>query len=70
MMRVLIVGVGSRGGVAPYVGLGHRLQEGGCQVAVATHDTFADMVREAGLEWLRMSCDKESHRRAPFAHPV
>jgi UDP:flavonoid glycosyltransferase YjiC (YdhE family) len=63
-MRVLIVGVGSRGDVAPYVGLGQRLQRAGCQVAVATHDTFADMVREIGLEWRRLSGDSRSLIRA------
>lgn len=63
-MRVLIVGVGSRGDVAPYVGLGQRLQNAGCQVAIATHDTFADMVGEIGLEWRRLSGDSRSLIRA------
>jgi len=56
-MRVLIVAVGSRGDVAPYVGLGRRLQESGHQVAIATHENFADLVREVGLEWRRLSGD-------------
>jgi sterol 3beta-glucosyltransferase len=59
-MRVLIVGVGSRGDVAPYVGLGQRLQTAGCQVAIATHEAFADMVRETGLEWRELSGDPRS----------
>jgi sterol 3beta-glucosyltransferase len=59
-MRVLIVGVGSRGDVAPYVGLGHRLQESGCRVAIATHARFAAMVSEIGLEWRSVSGDTES----------
>jgi sterol 3beta-glucosyltransferase len=59
-MRVLIVGVGSRGDVAPYVGLGRRLQRAGCDVAIATHDTFAEMVGEIGLEWRRLSGDTRS----------
>jgi sterol 3beta-glucosyltransferase len=59
-MRVLIVGVGSRGDVAPYVGLGRRLHESGCDVAIATHDTLADLVRDAGLEWRRLSGDPRS----------
>ena len=49
-VRVLIVGVGSRGDVAPYVGLGRRLQDSGCDVAIATHATFAAMVGDAGSE--------------------
>jgi sterol 3beta-glucosyltransferase len=54
-VRILIVGVGSRGDVAPYVGLGQRLQGYGHQVAIATHEGFAGMVRGAGLEWRRIS---------------
>jgi sterol 3beta-glucosyltransferase len=54
------VGVGSRGDVAPYVGLGRRLQDAGCQVAVATHDTFAAMVGEVGLEWRWLPGDPRS----------
>ena len=60
----MIVGVGSRGDVAPYVGLGRRLQEAGCAVAVATHDTFAALVGEAGLEWRRLPGDPRSLIRA------
>jgi UDP:flavonoid glycosyltransferase YjiC (YdhE family) len=37
--------------VAPYTGLGVRLRTAGHQVAVATHDTFADLVTGAGLEF-------------------
>jgi sterol 3beta-glucosyltransferase len=68
-MRVLIVGVGSRGDVAPFVGLAQRLQQGGCQVAIATHETFADMVRETGLEWRRVSGDAQSLIRIMMRHP-
>jgi sterol 3beta-glucosyltransferase len=63
-MRVLIVAVGSRGDVAPYVGLGERLQQAGCQVAIATHDTFSDMVGGIGLEWRKLSGDPQSLIRA------
>jgi sterol 3beta-glucosyltransferase len=63
-MRVLVVAVGSRGDVAPYVGLGQRLQQAGCRVAIATHDTFADMVGATGLEWRRLSGDTRSLIRA------
>ncbi len=67
-MRVLIVGVGSRGDVAPFVGLGQRLQSGGCQVAIATHETFAGMVRAAGLEWRPVSGDAQSLIRIMMRH--
>ncbi len=58
--RVLIVGIVPRGDVAPYVGLGARLRRAGCEVTIATHDTFRDMVGAAGLEWRGVSGDIRS----------
>ncbi|NUS06960.1 MAG: hypothetical protein HOV97_30875, partial [Nonomuraea sp.] len=49
-MRVLIVAIGSRSDVAPYVGLGARLHAEGYDVAVAAHDPFRSLVEETGLE--------------------
>lgn len=49
-MRVLIVGVGTRGDVAPYVGLGVRLRADGHEVAVGAHAPYGGMVTGAGLE--------------------
>ena len=49
-MRILVVTAGSRGDVAPYTGLGQRLQQAGHQVAIAAHGPFADLVRRCGLE--------------------
>ncbi|MET7331984.1 glycosyltransferase [Nonomuraea sp. NPDC005650] len=49
-MRVLIVGVGTRGDVAPYTGLGARLREAGHRVAIAAHEPHAELVAGAGLE--------------------
>ncbi|MFI5495664.1 glycosyltransferase [Actinoplanes sp. NPDC051859] len=43
-MRVLIVTSGSTGDVAPYTGLGARLQAAGHDVTVATHEHFRDQV--------------------------
>ncbi|MFI9326955.1 glycosyltransferase [Kitasatospora sp. NPDC052868] len=56
-MRILIAAAGSRGDVAPFTGLGTRLQAAGHQVAVATHGTFADSVRAAGLEFRPLPID-------------
>jgi sterol 3beta-glucosyltransferase len=50
-MRITIVTAGSRGDVAPFTGLGCRLQQAGHRVAVAAHDRFADLVRASGLEF-------------------
>ncbi|WP_433361525.1 glycosyltransferase [Streptosporangium sp. CA-115845] len=49
-MRVLIIGVGTRGDVAPYTGLGVRLREAGHDVTIAAHDPYAPLVTDAGLE--------------------
>src|SRR3954463_16779823 len=57
LMRILIVTAGSRGDVAPYTGLGQRLQQAGPQVALAAHPRFAERVRGSGRE----------HRRLPGA---
>ncbi|MFI6088044.1 glycosyltransferase [Streptomyces sp. NPDC051218] len=50
-MRVLMAAAGSYGDVAPYTGLGARLREAGHDVALATQETFAPLVREAGLDF-------------------
>jgi UDP:flavonoid glycosyltransferase YjiC (YdhE family) len=50
-MRILIAAAGSRGDIAPYTGLGAELRRAGHEVALATTDTFAPSVREAGLEF-------------------
>ncbi|MFI6482714.1 glycosyltransferase [Nonomuraea sp. NPDC050663] len=49
-MRVLIVGVGTRGDVAPYTGLGARLRDAGHEVAIACHQAYGPLVTGAGLE--------------------
>ncbi|EPH39580.1 glycosyltransferase [Streptomyces aurantiacus] len=48
-MRILIAAAGSYGDIAPYTGLGTRLRMAGHDVAIATHDGFAPLVRDAGL---------------------
>jgi sterol 3beta-glucosyltransferase len=56
-MRVLIIGVGTRGDVAPYTGLGVRLREAGHEVAIAAHEPYAEVVTDAGLEHLSLPGD-------------
>ena len=56
-MRVLIIGVGTRGDVAPYTGLGERLREAGHEVAIAAHEPYAELVTDAGLEHLPLPGD-------------
>lgn len=56
-MRILIAAAGSRGDVAPYTGLGAALQRAGHDVALATTDAFAPLVRNAGLDFRRLPAD-------------
>lgn len=59
-MRTLIVTMGSRGDVAPYLGLGRYLADNGHQVAIAAHDRFERSVRESGLQWRRLPGDPQA----------
>ena len=68
-MRILIVTAGSRGDVAPFTGLGQRLQQAGHQVALAAHDRFADLVHECGLEYRALPGDPVELVRARTAAP-
>ncbi|MFD0734598.1 glycosyltransferase [Planotetraspora mira] len=50
-MRVLIIGLGTRGDVAPYTGLGARLRDAGHEVAIAAHQPYGHLVTASGLEF-------------------
>ncbi|KAG8954760.1 hypothetical protein FRC04_011193 [Tulasnella sp. 424] len=56
-MSIVIMIVGSRGDVQPYIALGNRLKEHGHRVRIATHETFRKMVRDAGLEFQSIGGD-------------
>ncbi|WP_371656140.1 MULTISPECIES: glycosyltransferase [unclassified Streptomyces] len=56
-MRILIATAGSVGDVAPYTGLGVRLQQAGHDVAIATHEGFEQVVRGAGLGFRPLPAD-------------
>ena len=68
-MRVLIVTAGSHGDVAPFTGLGRRLQQAGHHVALAAHARFADLVRGCGLEHRVLPGDPVELVRARTAAP-
>src|SRR4051812_45355646 len=69
LMRILIVTAGSLGDVAPFTGLGRRLQQAGHQVALAAHGRFADLVRDCGLEHRALPGDPVELVRARTAAP-
>ncbi|MFI2411523.1 glycosyltransferase [Streptomyces sp. NPDC018947] len=64
-MRILIAAAGSRGDVAPYTGLGARLRRAGHDVALATTEHFAPLVRDAGLEFRALPADPRGRGGAP-----
>jgi UDP:flavonoid glycosyltransferase YjiC (YdhE family) len=68
-MRILIVTAGSRGDVAPFTGLGQRLQQAGHHVALAAHERFAGLVQDAGLEHRTLPGDPVELTRARTAAP-
>ena len=48
-MRIVIIAMGSRGDVQPYVALGKGLQEAGHIVRLMTHQNFETLVQSHGL---------------------
>ncbi|MFH7595670.1 glycosyltransferase [Streptomyces racemochromogenes] len=60
-MRILIAAAGSRGDVDPYTGLGAALRAAGHEVALATTEPFAPLVRAAGLEFRGLPADSRRH---------
>ncbi|KAH7928152.1 glycosyltransferase family 1 protein [Leucogyrophana mollusca] len=59
-MNIVIMIVGSRGDVQPYVALGKKLLKDGHRVRLATHGTFRSFVREAGLEFFDIGGDPQA----------
>ncbi|PPQ66045.1 hypothetical protein CVT26_010801 [Gymnopilus dilepis] len=53
-LSIVIMIVGSRGDVQPYVALGKELLKDGHRVRMATHETFRAFVNEAGLEFFNI----------------
>ncbi|MFI2237001.1 glycosyltransferase [Streptomyces chrestomyceticus] len=69
-MKILVTAAGSYGDVAPYTGLGARLQEAGHTVALAADASYAPLVRAAGLEFRALPADpRAASRRAQGGAP-
>ncbi|KAF3335223.1 sterol 3-beta-glucosyltransferase UGT80A2 isoform X2 [Carex littledalei] len=56
-MNVVILIVGTRGDVQPFVAIGKRLQDYGHRVRLATHANFKEFVLTAGLEFYPLGGD-------------
>ncbi|KAG8390692.1 hypothetical protein BUALT_Bualt01G0110000 [Buddleja alternifolia] len=56
-LQIVILIVGTRGDVQPFVAIGKRLQEDGHRVRLATHSNFKEFVLSAGLEFFPLGGD-------------
>ncbi|XP_022149768.1 sterol 3-beta-glucosyltransferase UGT80A2-like isoform X2 [Momordica charantia] len=56
-MQIVILIVGTRGDVQPFIPFGKRLQDYGHRVRLATHSNFKDFVLTAGLEFYPLGGD-------------
>ncbi|KAJ3679965.1 hypothetical protein LUZ60_016243 [Juncus effusus] len=56
-MNIVILIVGTRGDVQPFVAIGKRLQDYGHRVRLATHANFKEFVLNAGLEFYPLGGD-------------
>ena len=63
-MRLLLIAIGTRGDVQPYVALGHRLLRSGHDVRVAAHDRFSSLVTDHGLSFSPVSGDPQALLRS------
>ncbi|KAB2019007.1 hypothetical protein ES319_D08G269900v1 [Gossypium barbadense] len=56
-LQIVMLIVGTRGDVQPFVAIGKRLQADGHRVRLATHSNFKDFVLDAGLEFYPLGGD-------------
>ncbi|PWA62788.1 UDP-glucuronosyl/UDP-glucosyltransferase [Artemisia annua] len=56
-LQIVMLIVGTRGDVQPFVAIGKRLQEYGHRVRLATHSNFKEFVRSSGLEFFPLGGD-------------
>ncbi|CAF3658202.1 unnamed protein product [Rotaria sp. Silwood1] len=56
-VSIVILIVGTRGDVQPFIALGQRLHAAGHRVRLATHETFRSFVRGNGLEFYPLAGD-------------
>ncbi|KAL1723971.1 hypothetical protein EV715DRAFT_245583 [Schizophyllum commune] len=56
-LSIVIMIVGSRGDVQPYVALGKRLKQDGHRIRIASHENFRSFVNDNGLEFYGIGGD-------------
>ncbi|KAK9673393.1 hypothetical protein RND81_12G164900 [Saponaria officinalis] len=56
-LQIVMLIVGTRGDVQPFIAIGKRLQENGHRVRLATHQNFREFVLSSGLEFFPLGGD-------------
>lgn len=56
-LQIVMLIVGTRGDVQPFIAIGKRLQEYGHRVRLATHSNFKEFVKGSGLEFFPLGGD-------------
>jgi sterol 3beta-glucosyltransferase len=56
-MRILLLTIGTRGDVQPFIALGERLKQNGHDVALCTSSSFSSFVERQGLEYRYLNND-------------
>jgi hypothetical protein len=56
-MRILLLTIGARGDVQPFIALGQRLKQNGHDVALCTSSSFSSFVERQGLEYRYLNND-------------
>ena len=64
-MRFLLMTLGSRGDVQPFIALGHELKADGHDVALSTAINFTSMIENAGLRAAPVSVDMQAELEGP-----
>src|SRR5512142_1412181 len=65
-MQIVIITLGSRGDVQPYLALGKGLREAGHAVRIVTHPPFEELVRGEGLDFASLGGDPRALVAALF----
>ena len=68
-LRILILIVGSRGDVQPFVAFGHGLRRRGHHVRIATHVCFREFILEQGFDYFPLKGDARELMRFIVEHP-
>jgi len=59
-MHVIVVAIGSRGDIFPFIGLGRALQGLGCSIHFVTSGNYETAVTKAGLQYIEL-CDTATY---------